>query len=355
MIKDFLATLKHYCMSLYYCVISIDPGLWRLRLAVKTVAVCWLILILARPHLDPVGLAMVEVSTVLVFLCTQGATRRAQMLTMLCAGGVIALGLPLGVSVQAMPWLANTVLVALCFGAFYVRRFGPRFQVFPVMGVLMYLLGTVLPIAHLGWTVGFQVCTALLAMIMFGWVWPGRPHAQARHHLLMIFYRYWKVVAKSAVALQQHKPGEYFANLLQRFLRIEMALKKQPVLAAHDTLLTLLYAEFRVLELLVDNVRHLSETNREAWAHLEPQVLELLLALEALLFEVQQVWMRRRSTVSGVERVMAARQALLAKLFVPNQPMVYGLIFYSNLLFASQRVGDLTLTMLPQLLGEVKS
>ena len=51
----------------------------------------------------------------------------------------------LGVLLRPMPSLAQGILILLCFVAFYLRRYGPRFAIAPVFAAITYLLVIMLP------------------------------------------------------------------------------------------------------------------------------------------------------------------------------------------------------------------
>lgn len=121
-----------------------DPGLLRLTQALKTVLA--VLISLAIFYGSPTEKRLfAAISTAFLMQCTSTGGRRRQQLTLLVSGLSMMLVAGLGAALYRFPWAQHLLLVALALAVFYVIRFLPDQNQFPIFGFILCLLAI-----HLG-------------------------------------------------------------------------------------------------------------------------------------------------------------------------------------------------------------
>lgn len=122
-----------------------DPGLLRLRNAVKSVAALGVTLAVFR-FLAPAETLFAGISSAFLVQCYSGESRREQqMITMATSAVVMTLLTGLGAALRPHSLLQEVLVVAAAFGAHWVRNFIPGRPLFPIFGFVLVLLATALP------------------------------------------------------------------------------------------------------------------------------------------------------------------------------------------------------------------
>lgn len=143
-----------------------DPGLLRLTQAFKTLAA--VLIVLALFHSATLQTKLFGgIGAGFLMQCTSTGTRRRQQLTMSVTAICMIAAVGLGSGLSGHPRLQDALLVALAFIAFYVRRFLPDQNMFPVFGFVLCLLATALPA---GWerARGEMLALAVAFPVAFG-------------------------------------------------------------------------------------------------------------------------------------------------------------------------------------------
>lgn len=121
-----------------------DPGFFRFKHAFKTVfAVVLSVLLFIKASL--LTQVLVGMAAGFSIQGISGEGYRGRLLSIVIADFSFVAGYLLGASVNTYPRLSGLLLVVLAFLAMYVRRFGPRFAVFPILVWVFCFLGSILP------------------------------------------------------------------------------------------------------------------------------------------------------------------------------------------------------------------
>jgi hypothetical protein len=122
-----------------------DPGLLRLRNAVKAVAAVGVTLAVFR-FLEPAQTLFAAISSAFLVQCYSGESpRKQQMMTMAISAAAMTLLTGLGAALRSHSLFQEMLVVAVAFGAHWVRNFIPGRPLFPVFGFVLVLLSTALP------------------------------------------------------------------------------------------------------------------------------------------------------------------------------------------------------------------
>lgn len=121
-----------------------DPGYVRLKQATKSVVAVGVALLLYR-HAQQQERLFAAIAVAFIMQCVSAGSSRRQQVTMIvsAAGMMIATGLGAGFSFSI--WTQAAVLAVVAFACFYVRRFLPNGDLFPIYGFILCLIATELP------------------------------------------------------------------------------------------------------------------------------------------------------------------------------------------------------------------
>ena len=121
-----------------------DPGLLRLRNAVKAAGALTVTLMVFR-FLGPAQTLFAGIGSAVLVQCFSGESpREEQMKTMAASAVVMTLLTGLGAALRAHGLFQEMLVVAVAFGAHWVRSFIPGRPLFPIFGFVLVLLSTAL-------------------------------------------------------------------------------------------------------------------------------------------------------------------------------------------------------------------
>ncbi len=150
-------------------IAATDPALSRLRLALSVMLSLGLSggILAAISVFHAMPLAAYGLTFVLSFICTLAVREPSaseQFRTRLHAGWVAVILALLASVLSTKPLLANVTILCVIFGAAYIRRYGSRWFVVGIVGVMAYFIGDFLrPMtAQVGWLI-FGASAALAA------------------------------------------------------------------------------------------------------------------------------------------------------------------------------------------------
>ncbi len=352
MIKHFLTKSSNSFSNVEHFLVDFDPGLSRLRMALKALVVCVLVMACGIGWLDKISTVVATICVFFGLLCVQGKTKREQQGTMLLSIGVFVVMFSIGMAVHGDAWLFDIVLVISCFAAFYLRRFGDRYLVFPNLSVVVLLFTSAFAFSQPLYFLGYMVVTMLGTFVIYFYCFPIDPVKQAKHHYFILFYFFWKTAKQLQDALVADASLQALPKLAHRFVHIEHILKKQALLTVsskpdsrEQRQLVELYAVFRILELIWENLRQLIQGDLEIFQQLKPVMLPVLQSIEQVLLELDQMYNGHQKTIAGREALLAAYHAAAIRVYDPGQSIGTSLVHYSNILFGAKRIAELSQTL----------
>jgi uncharacterized membrane protein YccC len=189
--------------------IGSDPGLLRLRMAIRTTATlaCSLavLFVLTRATGQPLTVALLgAVITMIAARSVNEPDPRRQRITM------ALLPVPAATSITAAMLLAphlvvnDVVFVLVVFGTVYIRRFGPRGRALGMVGFMSYFFTLYLRagISELPWMIGAVVVGTVCTYVISTYVLPDRPERVLRATIRALRARMAIVVDTTADAVR---------------------------------------------------------------------------------------------------------------------------------------------------------
>ena len=167
--------------------IGSDPGLLRLRMAIRTTAAlaCSLAMLylLTRATGQPLTVALLGVLiTMIAGRSVNEPDPRRQRITMALLPVPAALSITAAALLATHKIAADVVFVAIVFGAVYARRFGPRGRALGMVAFMAYFFTLYLRASpsELPWMIGAVVVGTLCTFVMSTYVMPDRPERVLR-------------------------------------------------------------------------------------------------------------------------------------------------------------------------------
>ena len=167
--------------------IGSDPGLLRLRMAIRTTAAlaCSLAMLylLTRATGQPLTVALLGVViTMIAARSVNEPDPRRQRITMALLPVPAALSITAAALLATHKIAADVVFVAIVFGAVYARRFGPRGRALGMVAFMAYFFTLYLRASpsELPWMIGAVVVGTLCTFVMSTYVMPDRPERVLR-------------------------------------------------------------------------------------------------------------------------------------------------------------------------------
>jgi len=167
-------------------------------------------------------------------------------------------------------WELNIIFVLLCFPAFYVRKFGARYLVFPALSLVLFQITAALPL-RLGVLdycvpvlVAFVVTTLIQLYIFNTVIIPG-----IREGLLFFNRKYFTLIKNFASGIKDKKNAWFYKELLERDQNLEHIFQSIQTLLEnhrsehliHDKVNRFIhnqYAFIKLLSLLFEDMTHLA-------------------------------------------------------------------------------------------------
>ncbi len=192
--------------------IATDPGLLRLRTAIRTTAslACALLILylLTRATGQPVTVALLGVVIAMVSArAVNEPDPREQKITL----ALLPVPAALAIVVSAVPAphqvASDAVFVPIIFAAVYVRRFGPRGMALGMVTFMTYFFTLFLhtTAAELPWLIVAVVVGAMCSLVMTSYVLPDRPDRVLRRTMRSMRAR-MAIVADAAADLGAISP-----------------------------------------------------------------------------------------------------------------------------------------------------
>jgi uncharacterized membrane protein YccC len=195
--------------------ISSDPGLLRLRTAIRTTAAlaCSLAILylLTRATGQPLTVALLGVViTMIAARSVNEADPHRQRVTMALLPVPAALAITAATLLAPHKIAADVVFVVVVFGAIYVRRFGARGKALGLVAFMAYFFTLYLraSISELPWMIGAVMVGTVCTFVMSTYVLPDRPERLLRATIRALRARMTIVVDTTAEAVRTGRLDE---------------------------------------------------------------------------------------------------------------------------------------------------
>jgi uncharacterized membrane protein YccC len=203
--------------------IASDPGLLRLRMAIRTtgaLATSLLVLfLLTKATNQPLTVALLgALITMISARSVNEPDPRAQRITMALLPLPTALAITAAALVSPHPVIADVLFVGVVFVAAYARRFGPRGTALGMVTFMSYFFTLYLraKFAELPWLIGATLIGTLCSYVWSAFIMPDRPESVLRENIRALRARMAIVVDTTADTVRIGDPDER----RQRRLRI---------------------------------------------------------------------------------------------------------------------------------------
>ena len=130
---------------------------------------------------------------------TRGQAQRHMLVAISCFTLAIVASTPFTTG----SWAASAVLVVLCFIAFYLRRFGPRYVLFPVFTVVIFLMGTVLPSPSIWHNLEAALVGGLCSFVIYFYLFRDQAVTAVRHYSMLVLSRYVSSMKALSLSLEE--------------------------------------------------------------------------------------------------------------------------------------------------------
>ncbi|OBK30947.1 hypothetical protein A5634_14950 [Mycobacterium asiaticum] len=217
--------------------VGTDPGLLRLRLAIRTTIAlgCSLLVMYALTSAANQPLTVALLGAVITMIAARSVNEpdpRQQRITM------ALLPLPAALSISAAALLSpyrvvtDAVFVVVVFGAVYVRRFGPRGRALGMVAFMAYFFNLFLRagVHELPWMIIAVVVGTLCTFVMTSYVLPDRPERVLQATIRSLRARMAIVIDTTAEVLRAHRLDER----RRRRLRARIARLNETALMVQD-------------------------------------------------------------------------------------------------------------------------
>ena len=331
-----------------------DPGLNRVRDATKSVLAMVLVAVVSIPWLGLLPTVMGGLATFFICLSHDGVTPRQQLVSMLYATGGFILCVGLGVLLRPMPWVAQVVLIVLCFVAFYLRRYGPRFAIAPIFAAIIYLLVIMLPPLAPMLLVPMLMATVLAGVVAIGLhfvAWRPSGVRTFQQQLWSLLSRYQEFVQKLQHCCDQsqldaaqcfalkpliHETEAHFRNLYVSVQRYACSSEHQEAL--HDWV-QCQYATFKTMQMIWESVLQLARQHAD-YPPERRHALVMMLGqwqdvLTSLLLQ-QRVALQDLALDST--QLCQVTQAYTQVIFSPDAHVTAYFVYWSNIAYAGEHV-----------------
>lgn len=276
-----------------------DPGLIQTRKAIKSTLSLLVAIIVLSPWVPNIAVIFAGVVAMFLPLCTAGNTIKARIKSQLIATVGFFIALTLGWLLYPDHWLATLVLILMTFVAFYLRRWGERYLLFPPVATVVYLLAISFP---LGSTHNSML--ASLAILIVGGIsiiillllWPNQtPLLSIRHQMSRIFAGIDSILRQFRVAVQQDSVPKVYRQQLRMLVKVREDLTA--VFNSFGTFKTQYYdtdwleafwvkqfAFVKALAMVWESLLQLSKNDRHYW-----NLVLLLQELQSIQSEMQAI------------------------------------------------------------------
>jgi uncharacterized membrane protein YccC len=195
--------------------IGSDPGLLRLRMAIRTTAAlaCSLVMLylLTRATGQPLTVALLGVViTMIAARSVNEPDPHRQRITMALLPVPAALSITAAALLATHKIAADVVFVAIVFGAVYARRFAPRGRALGMVAFMAYFFTLYLRASpsELPWMIGAVVVGTLCTFVMSTYVMPDRPERVLRATIRALRARMAIVVDTTAEVIRTGRLDE---------------------------------------------------------------------------------------------------------------------------------------------------
>jgi hypothetical protein len=337
--------------KLYYSLIDQDPGWQRLRVASQSLVAMLITAVCVMWFVSPLGLVFASVCAGFIPLHAVGERALSKLGSMLLFGVCMVAALALGRYVAPFDWVSNVVLVLLTLIGFSVGRFGPRFEFFPVITVVIYVLSMSLPVIsatdtwHTVVAGGVGVVVSLVVWRAF----PGNAHTEFRHDVESSFHLNAKACTAIMTGLEKAKPGAYFAGLIPqlRYLRMivqhEQSIQGQYAATKPDKarrtqrFVILQYSAAKVLALINESLMQLARNHLILPDKMKVDVLSILEDYRTSFEGIQDY--THKIEFEKLDATLCDKlEALEVTVFSQFGKIQKGALYCSNLVFGLQRL-----------------
>ena len=200
-----------------------DPGLLRLRMAIRTTGALGtsllVLFLLTKATGQPLTVALLgAVVTMIAARSVNEPDPRQQRITMALLPLPTALAITAAALVSPHPVIGDVLFVVVVFIAVYVRRFGPRGTALGMVTFMSYFFSLYLQakFAELPWLIGSTIVGTLCSYLWSAFILPDRPESVLRESIRSLRARMAIVVDTTADTVRIGNPDER----RQRRLRI---------------------------------------------------------------------------------------------------------------------------------------
>lgn len=198
--------LQGHIIRGYQYYISIDPGLTRFRLAIKSLCVAVITVIVNAAWLTPIAMFIAGLAAATIYSCHHGENKKQRKWTIVITGISVVAMILLGSMARHIHIVAILILILISFCAFYLTKFGERYRLFPVLSSLFYILSVFLVIGDTGQIIKLMLAiltATAIAFIMYVYIWPDQPRQIARHYTYHSFKYIHDIVGQFRSLIRQ--------------------------------------------------------------------------------------------------------------------------------------------------------
>ena len=201
-----------------------DPGLMQTRKAIKSTLALLITLFIIFFWVPKIGVLFACIGAMFITVCSEGGNTKKRVNSLFIASMGFFIALTLGWLLYPYTIIANIVLILLTFIAFYIRRFGARYLLFPPTAVVIYLLAISFPVQSMrdGLFESLAMLIAgVVAIMVFLSLWRDQsPLLSVRHQMSRIFKRYDTLLTALINDIERNAPVTTYRHQRELLVRL---------------------------------------------------------------------------------------------------------------------------------------
>ncbi|MCP4180791.1 MAG: hypothetical protein GY756_23775 [bacterium] len=327
---------------------SYDTGFLHLKKALRTVFSVLMSAGLTYYLVSPPAAILAGFSAVFLNQANVGKKRKEKLFSLVIAFLTFELMVLIAQRLHFDIVSLHIIFILLCFPAFYLRRFGEFFNLFPPMSLVLMQVAGALPLGGGVYTFCFPVVLAFAVSLVFQLYFLTKViKPEIYDGLIYLTDKYYGLVRKIAEGVQKNKHARYYEiyikndhDLFEVFKHIQESLEIHKSDENIKTFILTQYSFIKSLDLLLENIAEISHSELED--NLKFTLHKLLIEICRILsnfFDVYQNHIDKNISFESLDqKIFELRKIKKGMNFREHKEYV---IYISNIIFAFIRIQHL--------------
>jgi hypothetical protein len=327
---------------------SYDTGFLHLKKALRTVFSVLVATGLAYYFISPPAAILAGFSAGFLNQSNSGKTKKDKLFSLVIAFLTFELMVIIAESFQLDTLSLHILFILLCFPAFYLRRFGEFFNMFPPMSLVLMQIAGVLPLGSGLYFFCFPVALGFVVSLVFQLYFLNKViKPEISDGLIYLTDKYYGLVRKIAEGIQKNKHLSYYKiqikndhDLFEVFKHIQESLEIHKSDKNIKTFILTQYSFIKSFDLLLENIGEIShrELNDEIRFALHKLLIEICRILSSF-FDLHQNKSDKDISFDSLDKKILVIRKIHERInFIEHKEYV---IYISNIIFSFIRIQHL--------------